>query len=162
MAKYDAARIAETATPLVDGASGVEPLCDEYGRLVSRSSGGATSEKQDELLEKFTDIAIDNNLGSVASKTVKSESGRLVSFTVRNDAAVALYFYTWDNTATSDTALLIPFLVPANSQIYIGADWTTSKGIPFATGLTYGLSTDRSSFSLYGTASNVFVSVGYA
>ncbi len=163
MAKYDAARVAETAAPFADGTSGIEPLCDEFGRLIlPLSGGGATSAKQDDLLAKFTDAAIDNNLGSVASKTVKPAAGRLVGFTVRNDASVALYFYTWDSVTASGTALLIPFLVPANGQIYIGTDILTTKGIPFTTGLTYGLSTDKSSFSLYGTATNVFVSVGYS
>lgn len=41
MAKYDPDRIAETADPYAPGASGIEPLCDEFGRLItSPLSGG--------------------------------------------------------------------------------------------------------------------------
>jgi hypothetical protein len=163
MAKYDAARIAETATPLVDGASGVEPTCDEFGRLIlPLSSGGATSAKQDDLLAKFTDGLIDNNIGAAVSKTVKSGAGRLLGFTVRHADASTLYFWLFNNTAASGTQLLIPFLVPASSQIFIGTDLLTTKGIAFSTGLTYGLSTSATSYTAYGTAANVFVSMVYA
>ncbi len=163
MAKYDPDRIAETAEPLAPGASGVEPTCDEYGRLIlPLSSGGATSAKQDDLLAKFTDGTVDNNIGSAVSKTVKSAAGRLLGFTVRHTDASALYFWLFDNTSATGTQLLIPFLVPASGQIFIGTDLLTTKGIAFSTGLTYGLSTSGSSYSAYGTAANVFVSTVYS
>ncbi len=163
MAKYDPDRIAETAEPLASGASGVEPTCDEFGRLIlPLSSGGATSEKQDELLAKFTSGTVDNNFGSAVSKTVKSGSGRLLSFTVRHKANTALYFWLFNNTSATGAQLLIPFLVPASSQIFIGTDLLTTEGVPFSTGLSYGLSTDDVSYSAYGTAANVFVSTVYA
>lgn len=40
MAKYDPDRIAETAEPYAAGTSGIEPLCDEFGRLVLAPGGG--------------------------------------------------------------------------------------------------------------------------
>jgi hypothetical protein len=41
MAKYDPDRIAETAEPYAPGTSGIEPLCDEFGRMVlAPGSGG--------------------------------------------------------------------------------------------------------------------------
>jgi hypothetical protein len=45
MAKYDPDRIAETAEPYAAGTSGIEPLCDEFGRLVlAPGSGGGGSD----------------------------------------------------------------------------------------------------------------------
>ena len=118
--------------------------------------------KLDSLIAKFTDGTVDNNAGAAVFKTVKSGSGRLLGFTVRHADASTLYFWLFDNTAASGTQLLIPFLVPASSQVYIGADWLTAKGVAFSTGLTYGLSTSASSYSAYGTAANVFVSAVYS
>lgn len=124
--------------------------------------GAATSAKQDDLLAKFTDGTVDNNIGSAVSKTVKSGAGRLLGFTVRHTDASALYLWLFDNTAASGTQLLIPFLVPASSQIFIGTDLLTTKGVAFSTGLTYGLSTSATSYTAYGTAANVFVSTVYS
>ena len=46
MAKYDAARVARTAIPFVDGTSGIEPPCDEFGwPLTSPSSAIPTMPK---------------------------------------------------------------------------------------------------------------------
>lgn len=40
MAKYDPERIAETADPFAPGTTGIEPLCDEFGRLIAAPTGG--------------------------------------------------------------------------------------------------------------------------
>lgn len=40
MAKYDPDRITETAEPYAPGTSGIEPLCDEFGRMVLAPGGG--------------------------------------------------------------------------------------------------------------------------
>lgn len=122
----------------------------------------ATQADQATLNAKFTDGTVDNNIGSAVSKTVKSGAGRLIGFTVRHADASALYFWLFDNTSATGTQLLIPFLVPASSQIFIGTDLLTTKGVAFSTGLTYGLSTSGSSYSAYGTAANVFVSTVYS
>lgn len=119
--------------------------------------------KLDSLIAKFTtDGTVDNNAGAAVSKTVKPGSGRLLGFTVRHADASALYFWLFDNTSATGTQLLIPFLVPASGQIFIGTDLLTTKGVAFSTGLTYGLSTSGSSYSAYGTAANVFVSAVYS
>ena len=122
----------------------------------------ATQADQATLNAKFTDGTVDNNIGSAVSKTVKSGAGRLIGFTVRHAADSALYFWLFDNTSATGTQLLIPFLVPASSQLFIGTDLLTTKGVAFSTGLTYGLSTSGSSYSAYGTAANVFVSTVYS
>lgn len=51
MAKYDPDRIAETAEPYAPGTTGIEPLCDEFGRLVAApvvggGGGDATAANQ--------------------------------------------------------------------------------------------------------------------
>jgi hypothetical protein len=63
MAKYDPDRIAETAEPYAPGTSGIEPLCDEQGRMVlapgsggGGGSGGATEAKQDDTLNALDAI----------------------------------------------------------------------------------------------------------
>jgi hypothetical protein len=92
MAKYDPDRIAETAEPYAPGTSGVEPLCDEFGRLVAAPVGGggggggggdASAAKQDEqtlLLQNIADQTdqVEPKLEEMANQGRACTSGSLV------------------------------------------------------------------------------------
>jgi len=116
MAKYDAARVAETAAPFVDGTGGIEPLCDEFGRLI---------------LEPTTETAITALLARMAPATVGPTS--LAPKTVPTSSAEAVAAST---TATRYVCVASDF---ANTKtVYVGgSNVTAANGHPLGPGDVY-------------------------
>jgi hypothetical protein len=68
MAKYDPDRIAETAEPYAPNTSGIEPLCDEFGRLVLApgSGGGGGGGDPATLTEQQTQTGLLTTIANAA------------------------------------------------------------------------------------------------
>ncbi len=100
--------------------------------------------------------------GSSAGANVKAAAGVIYAFTCYNDGSLDQFFQIINKAsapAGGDTAL-ISFLVPAKSQTFIGTDWLGFAGLACSTGISWGFSSTRTSYTA-GTAADTDIQILY-
>lgn len=101
------------------------------------------------------------NLGANATLNVKATAGNVFSLTCFNANASARYLLLHNSATVSSGAPLYSFLVPAGAQIIVGTDFFTTAGVNFSTGIAFGFSTTRDTYTA-GTASDQTTVILYA
>jgi hypothetical protein len=102
------------------------------------------------------------NLGANATLNVKATSGNVFAVKCHNINAAARYLQL-HNTATTPGGGAVPFLtflIPASSERVIGAEFFSSQGIHFDTGIAFAFSTTEATYTA-GTAAEQMTDVIY-
>lgn len=87
------------------------------------------------------------NLGANATLNVKVTAGNVFALTCYNANASARYLQLHNSATVSSGAPLYSFLVPPASQIIVGTDFFTNEGANFSTGIAFGFSTARDTYT---------------
>jgi hypothetical protein len=93
------------------------------------------------------------NLGANATLNVKATPGNVFSLTCHNENAAERYLQLHDSATVSSGAPLFSFLVPTLAQIIVGTDFFTQAGAHFPTGIAFGFSTTKETYTA-GTATD--------
>lgn len=106
-----------------------------------------------------------SNAGTLASSTVKTGASRLRSgYIVNNSTTQTLYLQFFDLAAApaaGSTALKVPAFVIFPGMVFgFGPNEFGGGGMPFTTGLTYGVSTAQDNFTA-ATASTIRLWIAY-
>lgn len=102
------------------------------------------------------------NLGANATLNVKATAGNVFAVKCHNINAGARYLQL-HNTATTPGGGAVPFLtflIPASSERVIGAEFFSSQGIHFNTGIAFAFSTTEATYTA-GTATDQMTDVIY-
>lgn len=102
------------------------------------------------------------NLGANATLNVKAAAGNVFAVKCHNINAAARYLQL-HNTANVPNAADVPFLtflIPAQSERVIGAEFFSSQGIHFGTGIAFAFSTTEATYTA-GTAADQMTDVIY-
>jgi len=106
----------------------------------------------------------DDYAAAAATANIKASAGNVFAFTLENTGGTDSYFQL-HNTATTPGGAAVPkkkFLVPAGTELTIGADYFGSGGMHFNTGIAFGLSSTAGTYTAEGTPGNFNVEVRYA
>lgn len=93
---------------------------------------------------------------ATVSAVLKASAGHLNSVYAANRSAVNLWLQFINSTAaitTGNTAVL-QFSIPPGGQIVIGSDFFSTNGWVFTTGISWGISTQTTTYAAYGTPAN--------
>ncbi len=100
--------------------------------------------------------------GAAASGTAKSGAGSLLAVMVRNGSSLTtLHVFLFDNTSASGTLICLPISLSPGDFVAIGTDIFTNDGTTFSTGLTWGFSTNSTSYSAHSTATDCRITLVY-
>lgn len=89
------------------------------------------------------------NLGAAVSAAIKTSSGNVFSISCHNENASDRYFQLHDSIS-APAAAAVPkhsFLVSTNNQIIIGVDFFGQQGLHFSTGIAFGFSTTKDTYT---------------
>jgi len=103
------------------------------------------------------------NLGADVTATIKGSAGNVFSLAVYNDNVATRYFQLFDavtGPSGGESPDVVPIQIPPESQTVIDQGFFTQAGIRFSTGVSYGISTTRNTFTA-ATASDHSVGVTY-
>lgn len=104
------------------------------------------------------------NFGGSASQVVKNVAGRLRSFVLTNDGAETCYLLFFNSgtvpQAGATDPVIPPFPIHTTMTIAFGQS-ELGPGFPFSTGISYGISSTRGSYTAIATPGDIRLLVGY-
>lgn len=104
-----------------------------------------------------------SNMGANATLNVKATPGSVLAFVCANLNAAVRYLQLHD-TATVPAGAAVPaysFPIAANGSIVIGADFFTTAGVAFATGIAFAFSTTAGTYTA-GVATDQVTTIHFA
>lgn len=117
-------------------------------------------------LESYQAAVFDSFATTQANRIVKASAGFLKSFYVRNRSASTTYYLMFFNRATAPAANATDFVLPSivldpGIRLAMGVSEFGDRGVSFATGLVYGISTSEDQYVAATVPSDIRMFVGY-